>query len=227
MRSSEIASTCKARLNCALGCRSHDGARHRRCRALRHSGAAALPPRPPEEPPRRRRSRSRRSRPRSAGAPPVDPRRGRVGPGRGARRRVAWSSLRDRRLRHRRRCRLAGCLRSRRRAPIPGGRVEYSQPGNVTEAYRAVAGPDDGVAARGDAACRARRRRRTRLVAAPRARGRSRSLPVSPRRRRAPRCGGRRPLRACSRTQCATDGDLAALFTWWRGQRDDANAEHP
>ncbi len=68
-------------------------------------------------------------------------------------------------------------------APIPGGRVEYSQPGNVTEAYRAVAGPDDGVAARGDAAC-ARGVPEERAWSKPeRARGRSRSLPVSPRRR--------------------------------------------
>ncbi|MET1000406.1 MAG: hypothetical protein ABWZ15_01235, partial [Acidimicrobiia bacterium] len=115
--------------------------------ALRHSDAGAVPPRPPEEPPHRR--RSRRSRRPEGRRPSI--------------RAVAASALV---------AALVGAwvvvLRAddspsapvlvpdvpvTTGAPIPDGRVEYSQPGNVTEAYRAVAGPDDGVAARGDAAC--------------------------------------------------------------------------
>ncbi len=189
--------------------------------ALHLSGAATLPPRPPEELPRRRRSRSRRSRRPRVRRPSI--------------RVVAASALV---------AALVGAwvvvLRAddspsapvpvpdvpvTTGAPIPGGRVEYSQPGNATEAYRAVAGPDDGVAARGDAAC-ARGVPEERAWSKPRARGRSRSLFVSPRRQRAEMWWTETATGVLAHA-VREDGDLAALFTWWRSQRDDASAEDP
>ena len=180
MRSSEIASNIVKLRSTGSRVSAHDGSRHRRCRAA----------------PLRMRARSRpdRRKNRRAGG---DLGRGGRRPARVRRpsiRAVAASALVAALVGawvvvlptpttpHRRRCRSRD-VPVTTGAPIPGGRVEYSQPGNVTEAYRAVAGPDDGVAARGDAASARRRPRRTRLVAAPRALGRSRSLLVPPRRR--------------------------------------------
>jgi hypothetical protein len=111
-------------------------------------------------------------------------------------------------------------------APIPAGRVEYSQPGNVTEAYRAVAGPDDGVAARGDAAC-------ARGVPEERAWSQPEAPAVEAGRYLCRRVGARAEMwwietaTGVLAHAVREDGDLAALFTWWRGQSYDANAEDP
>jgi hypothetical protein len=113
-----------------------------------------------------------------------------------------------------------------RAVPIPAGRVEYWQPGNVTEAYSAVAGPDDGIAARGDAAC-------ARGVPEERAWSQPNAPAVEAGRYLCRRVGARAEMwwiesaTGVLAHAVREDGDLAALFTWWRGQRDDATAEDP
>ena len=105
--------------------------------------------------------------------------------------------------------------------PIPNGTVTYMQVTDLASRYRAAAGPDDRVAERGDAAC---------------ARGhddeRAWSRPDTP----AQVAGRYRCRVAPTRAEMwwtvddagvlahatRADGDLAALFSWWR-----AHAEHP
>ena len=103
--------------------------------------------------------------------------------------------------------------------------VEYTQVVNPTTAYRQVAGADDAVAARGDAAC-----------ATGRPEERAWSRPVAP-----ATTAGRYFCRvADGRAEIwwtvddagllghafRRDDDLAALFSWWRARAEGA-PEHP
>jgi hypothetical protein len=105
--------------------------------------------------------------------------------------------------------------------PIPNGTVTYMQVTDLASRYRAVAGADDGVAERGVAAC-ARGQQDERAWSRPAApveiAGRYRCRITSTRAEMWWTVDDAHVLAHATRA----DGDLAALFSWWR-----ARAEHP
>jgi hypothetical protein len=108
--------------------------------------------------------------------------------------------------------------------PIDGGIVEYVQVRDALAEYRLVAGPDDGVAADGEPAC-ADGRGEERAWATPDAptavAGRYLCRVVDGRAELWWTVYDDDVLAHASRR----DGDLAALFTWWRAQ--ESTRGHP
>ena len=103
--------------------------------------------------------------------------------------------------------------------PMPDGVVEYTQVVNPTTAYRQVAGAEDAVAARGDAACATGRPDGARVGAA---RSRRRRPPVATSagsKAGAPRSGGRSTMRRLLGHAFRRDDDLAALVLLVAGTR--------
>jgi hypothetical protein len=110
--------------------------------------------------------------------------------------------------------------------PMPGGVVEYLQVADPGAAYRRVAGRDDEIAARGEAAC-ASGHPEARAWARPEApdtvAGRYLCRVFEDRAELWWTVDDAKLLGHASRR----DADLASLFDWWRARSEHARADHP